>query len=142
MSEKIRLTQNQDYEVEFLAADPHQPDAEELAAVHGLHEITPYTMMLFSLAGCTAQVALGYAAHHEIDLEEVEIELAYQRDYQEDCENCEEIEKYQEEIEGEILFKGELSENQRQKLLQIARQCPIEKMYEHGIPIQITLPEN
>ena len=142
MSERIRLTQNQDYQVEFLAADPHQPDSGELVSVHGLHEITPYTMMLFSLAGCTAQVTLGYAAHHQIDLEEVEIELEYQRDYEEDCENCEEIEKYQEAIQGEILFRGDLSEDQKQKLHRIARQCPIEKMYEHGIPVEIALSES
>lgn len=140
MSEKIRLTQNQDNQVEFLAADPRQPDSEELVAVHGLHEITPYTMMLFSLGGCTAQVVLGYAGHHQIDLEEVEIELAYQRDYQDDCENCETIEKYQEAIQGTIRFRGELSDNQKQKLLRVSRQCPIEKMYEKGIPIRITLP--
>jgi len=141
MAERIRLWQNEDYQVEFQAQDPHQPDSEGLTSVQGLHEITPYTMMLFSLAGCTAQVVLGFAAHHDIGLEEVEVVLEYERDYQEDCDNCEEIDKYQEQITGKIEFIGELSENDRKKLLRISRQCPIEKMYEQGIPIAIELAE-
>lgn len=142
MAERIRLRQNSEYQVEFQAADPHHPDSSDLIPVQGLHEITPYTMMLFSLAGCTAQVVLGYSTHHEINLDEVEVNLIYERDYQQDCENCEEIDKYQEHIIGDIKFLGDLSSREREKLLRVSRQCPIEKMFEQGIPISIELQES
>lgn len=141
MTEKIHFWQNKDYQVQFQAADPRQPDSQEMNPVQGLHEITPYGMMLFSLAGCTAQVVLSYASHHGIDLDAVEIDLIYERDYQEDCENCEEIDRYQEHITGEISFSGDLDQDQRRKLLRISRQCPIEKMFTEGIPITIQLDQ-
>ena len=141
MTEKIHFWQNKDFQVQFQAADPRQPESGEMNPVQGLHEITPYGMMLFSLAGCTAQVVLSYASHHGIDLDAVEMELTYERDHQKDCENCEEIDRYREHITGDIRFNGDLDQEQRQKLLRISRQCPIEKMFAEGIPITIQLDQ-
>lgn len=137
MSEKIRFIQNKNFQVEFFYRNPGDPEAVEMDPVSGLHEITPYGMMLFSLASCTAQVVLGYTQHHELDLQEVEIELVYERDYQDDCENCEEKQEFRERIQGEINFKGDLSEQEQDKLYRISKQCPIEKIFEEGIAIKI-----
>jgi putative redox protein len=139
MSEKIIVRQNNKYEVGFWAVDPNQPDTDEYQPVQGLHEITPYGMMLVSLATCTAQVVLPYAQHHGVDLEEVEFRLTYDRTYKEDCENCEHINEYKEEINEQITFHGELSESEKEKLFRIAHQCPIEKIFRGGITIHSEL---
>lgn len=137
MTEKIIIRQNKRYAIEFWAVDPNQPESSDYERVSGLHEVTPYGMMLFSLAGCTAQVVLSYAAHHGISLEEVEIRAVYERSFVEDCVDCENINRYEEKITEEIAFFGELKEDEPAKLFKIAHQCPIEKMYKQGVPIDV-----
>jgi putative redox protein len=132
---------NNRYETGFWSIDPNQPEAEDFQPVQGLHELTPYGMLLASLASCTAQVVLTYAQHHDIPLEEVELHQAYQRHYQEDCENCEDIDRYDEHIQEQIAFVGDLDAGQREKLFKIAHQCPIAKMFETGIEIHTELSE-
>jgi len=142
MTEKIIVRQYKDYQVEFEAVDPHQPDSENYQAVHGLHEITPYGMMLVSLATCTGQVVLSYANHHGLDLEQVEFRMRYDRDYREDCDNCQHTGQYQEIISEQITFQGGLSSQEEEKLFKIAHQCPIEKIFRQGIEIKSALKQN
>jgi len=42
-------------------------------------------------------------------------------------------------VEEQITFNGELSQEEKQKLFQIAHQCPIEKIYKQGIEIHSEL---
>jgi putative redox protein len=139
MSEKVIVRQNKHYQVEFWASDPREPESDEVEQIGGLHEVTPYGMMLVSIATCTAQVVLAFAQHHDIDLEDVTLELEYQRDYDQDCEDCEEIEEFQERITEQISFSGDLSSKEEEKLFRIAHQCPIQKIFEEGIEIQSSL---
>jgi len=136
LSEKIIVRQNKHFEVGFWAVNPQDPESENYQPVHGLHEITPYGMLLVSAATCTAQVVLSYAQNHAVPLEEVEFHMAYQRDYHEDCDHCEQTNRYDERIEEEIEFFGDLDEGQKDKLFRIAHQCPIVKMVQQGLEIQ------
>src|SRR5512145_716653 len=104
MSEKVIVRQNKNFEVGFWSTDPNQADAQDYQPVQGLHEVTPYAMLLIGLASCTAQMVLTYAQHHHVKLDEVEFHLTYDRTYQEDCENCEQIDDYKEEIREQITF--------------------------------------
>lgn len=139
MAERIIFRQNRQFEVEFLASDPRTPDELDVSPVRGLHEVTPYGMMLFSLASCTAQVVMSYAEHHQIPVEEVELDVTYKRTFEEDCENCQDIDRYDEKIEESIKFVGDLAEGEERKLFRIAHQCPIQKMFEEGVEVQSRL---
>jgi len=139
MSEKVIVRQNNRFETEFLAIDPHHPDADQFQPVAHLHALTPYGMLLTSLGACTAIVLHTYAQHHDVDLQEVELRLAYDRVFKEDCETCTEIDQYEEQIQEEIELVGEISPADRQKLLRIAHQCPIYKMFANGIKIESRL---
>jgi uncharacterized OsmC-like protein len=143
MSEKIIVRQNKNYQVGFWTVDPLQPVSGEYQQVQNLNELTPYGMMLVSLAVCTSQILLVYAKNHQIDLEEIELRLSYERDYKGDCDHCEDIRRYDEIIAKEIIFYGNISPEIRQKLLDIAHQCPIYKIYTRGIAINSkwVLPE-
>ncbi len=68
--------------------------------------------------------------------------LTYDRVFDEDCENCEEIERYKEQIEEEILLVGELDEREREKLFLVSKQCPIHKIVEDGIEVHSSLVED
>ena len=134
MAENVIVRQNRRFETHVLAADPEEVTASPQAVTH-LHALTPYGMMLAGLGTCTALVVHTYAQHHGVALDDVEIRLEYRRKFREDCENCESIDRYTEQITEEIQFTGDLSDAEREKLFRIAHQCPIYKMYRSGIDV-------
>jgi uncharacterized OsmC-like protein len=139
MAEYLVVRQNSRFEIEFLASDPHDAESDELQPVVHIHELTPYTLLLASLGACTTIVLHTYAQHHEVDLQEVESRLRYERVFQDDCDNCEEIDRYEEQIDQELALTGDLTEEERQRLFQISKQCSIHKMLEAGIEIRSQL---
>jgi len=141
MAERVIVRQNRMFETEILAADPHVPDSDHLHPVEHVHQLTPYGMLLAGLAACTAIVLHTYARYHDVALDEVELRAQYDRVFAEDCENCEGIEEYKEQIEEEIALTGDLTPQERSRLLVISRQCPIHKMISHGIEVQSHLAE-
>ena len=141
MAESVIVRQNRDYELEVLAIDPHDPDSSEFVPVESIYQTTPYTMLLMGLASCTAIVVNTYAEYHDVALESVELRASYDRVFQEDCAHCEEVDQYEEVIDLQISFVGDLSAAERKKLLAISRQCPIEKMLVHGVPVHTHLAE-
>lgn len=141
MTERLILRQNNRFETEFLSTDPHQPESQEFKSTTNMHELTPYGLFLAGLAGCTAIVLHTYAQNHGLDLRKVELRLTYDRVFDEDCENCEEIERYTEQIDEEILLVGELDELEREKLFLVSKQCPIHKIVEDGIEVHSSLVE-
>ncbi|NLF02511.1 MAG: hypothetical protein GX601_16205 [Anaerolineales bacterium] len=141
MAESVIVRQNRDYELEVLATDPHDPDSTEFVPVASIYQTTPYTMLLMGLASCTAIVVNTYAEYHHVALDSIELRASYDRVFQEDCVHCEEVDQYEEVIDLQISFTGDLSAAERKKLLAISRQCPIEKMLVHGIPVHTHLVE-
>jgi uncharacterized OsmC-like protein len=136
MSEKVIIRQKNDFETEILAADPHDPDSDEMRPVEHVFGLTPYGMLLASIGGCTAVLLNSYAQNHGIDLQEVELRLEFGRVFDEDCQDCENRDEYEDIIEEEIAFSGNLTSQERQKLFAVSRHCPIHKMVHHGIEIR------
>jgi putative redox protein len=136
VTEKVVVRQNRQFEIGFWAMDPEDPESEELHQVDHIHQLTPYGMLLASLGSCTAIVLHTYSQHHDVDLQEVELQVSYARVFKEDCDNCEEIERYDERIYEEIQLDGGFSSAERDKLLHIAHQCSIYKMLQSGIQIE------
>jgi uncharacterized OsmC-like protein len=141
MAERVIVKQDRQFRTQFMAADPEDIHSNVFETIDDIHQLTPYGMLLSSLASCTALVMNTYAQNHDIKLTEVEMHLSYQRVFREDCEDCEEEKEYNEEIAEHILLKGDLSEQEREKLLRIAHFCPIYKMMKEGITISSSLIE-
>ena len=139
MSEKVVLRQKINSETEMWAADPHDHESEELKPVQHVFGMSPYGMLLASLAGCTAVLLTTYAQNHQIGLQEVELRLDFARVFEEDCQHCEDTDEYEEVIEEEIVFKGDLTPAQREKLFAISRHCPIHRMVHEGIKVNSRL---
>jgi uncharacterized OsmC-like protein len=136
MAESVRVVMKDTFAVEFFGASAGgEGDQQVMNPVVGLHELTPYGMLLAGLLSCTAIVVHTFAQNHGIKLKEVELEADYERDFQEDCLNCETIQVYPEAIVETLKFRGELSEQERQKLHRASKQCPIHKILEGEIPI-------
>ena len=75
MAEIVVHRMRNTFEAEFETADTDSPHAadRELKPVHAIHELTPYGMMLASLAACTTVLLHSYARNHGVRLDEVEI---------------------------------------------------------------------
>lgn len=141
MVENVIIYQNSDLHTEIYAAIPHGPETGEIQRVSELHALTPYGMLLVSLGTCTGIVLHTYAQNHGLNLARVGLHLRYDRVFQEDCDNCEQIERYQERFEEEIVLMGDLSKREREKLFHIAHQCPVYKILQDGATVSSRLTE-
>lgn len=135
MAERVVVIQKSDFRT-VVQAPPANKEDGPLQAVKRLHELTPYGMMLAGLGSCTAIVLNTFAGNHGVHLEEVEVRLSYQRDYQKDCQECEVAGPYTEHIVKEVVLRGDLDESTRLKLFRISRACPIYKILSGGIRIE------
>ena len=69
-----------------------------------------------------------YANRKKIALDDVEIRLQHERVHAEDCIDCD---KNLERITRRIKLIGDLDEDQRQRLLEIADRCPVHRTLEN-----------
>lgn len=141
MGESVIVRQNNDFELEVLARDPHNPDAHQFDPVDDVRRLTPYGMLLSGLGSCTTIVLHTYAEHHGVDLQEVELRLEYDRIFDDDCVNCESTQEYTEQIEIEIILIGNLTLAERKRLYMVSKHCPIHKMLKHGVQVKSYLEE-
>ena len=141
MAERVIVKQDRQFHTQFLAADPEDIHSNVYEAIENIHQLTPYGMLLASLASCTALVMHTFAQNHDISLREVELHMSYQRVFREDCEDCDDEKEYTEEISESILLEGDLSAAEREKLLHVAHFCPIYKMMIKGTTITSSLIE-
>jgi putative redox protein len=92
---------------------------------------TPYEFLLAGLGACTSMTLQMYARHKGIALEQVSVRLTYNRDYVQDCQGAESDEpapkRRVHRIEREISLVGDLSDDDRGRLLDIAERCPVHR---------------
>ncbi len=141
MAERVIVKQDRLFRTTFMAADPEDISLDNFETVEDIHQLTPYGMLLSSLASCTALVLHTYAQNHEIALDEVEMHMFYQRVFRDDCEDCDDEQKYNEEIDQKILLSGDIGAADRLKLLQVAHYCPIHKIIKGGVNVKTSLME-
>jgi len=98
----------------------------------------PYEHLLAAVGSCTAMTVRMYASRKQWPLEDIHITLRHSREHLSDCETCDETPTKLDVIEREISFVGELSEDQRARLLQIADKCPVHKTMTGALEIRTT----
>ncbi len=102
---------------------------------------TPYELLLGALGACTAMTITLYARRKGWDVTGVTVELDHDRVHASDCASCESPDGYLDRIQVRIAVDGPLHEEQRARLEEIARRCPIHKTLIGDIQIeeQLTL---
>ncbi|TCC87897.1 OsmC family protein [Pedobacter hiemivivus] len=102
--------------------------ADEPEEIGGTDEgMPPGALLLASLGSCTAITIRMYADRKNYNLDAIKIELAI----------CKEEEMNKEtRITRKIEFSGNLTEDERQRLLVIADKCPIHKILSNPIKIE------
>lgn len=82
-----------------------------------------------------------YANHKKLDLADIVIELYHERIHAKDCEACESEESLADRIHRSIKLTGNLNDDQRNRLLEIANLCPVHKTLQNRIIIETELIE-
>ena len=96
----------------------------------------PYEFLLAALGACTAMTLRMYATRKEWPLRTVQVRLTHEKVYAEDSAECRSKEGLLDLIKREILLIGDLSHDQRQRLLQIANRCPVHQTLTSGVRIE------
>lgn len=94
---------------------------------------SPYELLNAALGACTAMTLKMYARRKKWKLYNVKVHLSFSRQYQEDCMHCEDPKKKIDHFERVIELDGDLTEEQKLRLIEIADKCPVHKTLS-GIP--------
>ncbi len=123
-----------------IVAHRHRLTADEPQEVGGTDTgPTPYDLLLAALGACTSMTLRVYANHKKLPLEGVRVRLRHGKIHAEDCARCETKEGKLDHVEREIEVLGELTEEQRQRLLEIADKCPVHRTLTSEIEISSRL---
>ena len=100
---------------------------------------TPYDLLLASLGACTSMTIRMYATRRNLPLRHVAVTLRHAKIHAQDCEDCVTKEGRIDHIERSIALRGDLSEDQRAKLVEIADKCPVHRTLRSEIRINTRL---
>lgn len=118
------------YTTEVIAGR-HQLIADEPPSVGGQDlGPTPYGYLLSGLGACTAMTLRMYADFKKIPLEEVKVKLTHDKIHKMDGENSESSKGKIDQIKRMVSLKGDLTDEQRKRLIEIADRCPVHKTLE------------
>jgi putative redox protein len=119
-----------------IAAGRHQLRADEPESVGGLDSGPgPYDLLLAGLGACTSMTLRMYAERKGLPLERTRVTLTHDKIHAEDCADCETKEGKIDRIERRIQMTGDLTAEQRKRLLEIADKCPVHRTLHSEIVI-------
>lgn len=99
---------------------------------------SPYDYLSAALASCTAMTLNMYARHKKLPLESVQVSVRHSKIHVQDCAECETPSAKIDRFEREIVLQGDLTDEQRQRLLAIADRCPVHKTLHEEVSIVTT----
>ena len=91
--------------------------------------LSPYELLLAALGACTAMTLKMYVERKKLPITDVEVLLTFDRIHIDDCESCVKEERLNDQevqhISRLIYVTGDVTEEQKERLLYIAGRCPV-----------------
>jgi len=123
--------------VQQVIAEHHHLIADEPTSVGGTElGPTPYGYLLAGLGACTSMTMGLYARRKKWALETVEVRLQHGRVHAQDCADCDKSVGQIDEIRRTISMEGQLDDEQRARLMEIADKCPVHRTLTNEIKIR------
>jgi uncharacterized OsmC-like protein/alpha/beta superfamily hydrolase len=129
--------------VQEVRAGPHRLLVDEPVEVGGGdHGPNPYDLILAALGACTSLTLRMYAALKKWSLTEVRVRLRHSRVHAADCADCAGQAAKLDHIDVAIELQGDLTAEQRTRLLEIAERCPVHRTLTSQIEVDTHLVQN
>ncbi|MEP5763752.1 MAG: bifunctional alpha/beta hydrolase/OsmC family protein [Halieaceae bacterium] len=138
----VRVEEKDHKFAQHVHSDSHYWLADEPTSVGGNNTgPDPYEHLLAALGTCTSMTLRMYANGKKLALEHVAVELRHSRDYYKDCQECDESAAQIQVLERVVTLQGDLTDEQRQRLLQIADRCPVHRTLHGELEVKTLLAE-
>ena len=125
-----------------IVAGGHALVADEPASVGGTDAgPSPYDLLSAALAACTSMTLQMYASHKKIDLDSATVRIRHGKIHAKDCEDCESSEGRIDQFERELVLAGDLTQEQRQRMLEIADRCPVHRTLHGEVKVRTALAD-
>jgi len=132
----VRETRAGQFQQEIISG-PHRLLADEPVKSGGLDSGPgPYDLLIAALGACTSMTVRLYADQKQIPLKRTQVRLHHGKIYAEDCAECETKEGRIDRIDRVITFEGDLTAEQRSRLLEIADKCPVHRTLKSEVNIR------
>ena len=96
----------------------------------------PYALLLAALGSCVSMTVTLYARRKGWPLEQVRVRLRQRRVHAKDCAECgSDSDDFVHHIERAVELKGDLTEEQRARLQEIAHRCPVHRTLTNEIAV-------
>jgi putative redox protein len=122
-----------------ILASGHSLIADEPVAVGGTElGPTPYDLLAAALGACTTMTLQMYARRKKWPLDEAVVRIRHSKVHAIDEEQCENAAAKMDRLDRAVELVGDLSEEQRARLIEIANKCPVHKTLEAGVVVETT----
>ncbi len=126
-----------------VVAGPHRLIADEPASVGGSNlGPTPYGLLSAALATCTTMTLKMYASLKKIDMSSATVRVSHNKIHADDCADCEGSPGKIDEFHRELILEGNLTDAQRERMLEIADRCPVHRTLHGEVKVRTELVEN
>ena len=123
-----------------LEIGPHHLVADEPADAGGTGAgPTPYDFLNAALGSCTSMTINVVARREKIPIESLEIEVTNDRMHAKDCVDCTNTAGYIHRFTVSIKVRGNLTPEQRERILTVAKRCPVAKTLTSEIRVDDVL---
>jgi putative redox protein len=89
--------------------------------------MNPYELLLSAIGACKAITMRMYAQRKGLPLEDISIDLSHTKIPAEECNDCETKTGKIDKIDIRVNIKGDLTEEQKSRILEIGERCPVQR---------------